>query len=286
MIGRGGSGTGVGAALRFAVVLLLGGGLALAADRAGATTRLLALTGLRPFGRSVRLVPPASPGVPLERWRAAHPGSSLLLVVGQSQAANFAERDVATTDSVWTLLDDRVVRATEPLPGAEGEGGSLWPLVARGSGDSLVVAAVAVGATTMADWAPGGPGWSLVVRRLEAAVTAGLPVRAVVLMVGEADAVRGTNTNAWRTAFARFDAALRSHGVVAPIVMVLETRCFAQPPSDAIRRAQRAGVDGRSVQMGPDLDRLDHRFRWDGCHLSREGVGLAATALGRVVRGR
>ena len=269
-----------GVVLRQLVVLLVGGVVALVADRAGATTWLLSVTGLRPFGRPVTLVPPPSAGVPLAQWRGAHTGASLLLVVGQSQAANFAEREPVEADSLWVLLEDRVVRATAPLPGAEGTGGSLWPRVLRGAGDSVVVAVVAIGATTMADWAPGGPGWTLVSRRLDAASAAGLRVRRVVLMVGEADAARGTSESAWRAAFGRFRGGLRARAVEAPIVVVRESRCFGVAPSAVIRRAQAAVVDGRSVVVGPDLDALDHRMRWDGCHLSRAGLHWMASALG------
>lgn len=238
-----------------------------------------------PWGRVVVFSAPA-PVAPVSVARGSdNDPAAVVLVVGQSQAGNFARHDFP--DTVVALDGDKFASFTRQVPGADGGLQSIWPRVARRyqeqTSSTLQVAVASVGATRLAQWEPGSPGWSLVVNRLQALAALGLSPDLVVLMQGEADAIAGTTRRAWVQQFQSFQSGLQKAGTTASILVVRETRCFSLPPNSEIRHAQEYVSKKLGVGVGPDLDSFDTSFRWDSCHLNTRGVDSVAGELARSI---
>ena len=236
-----------------------------------------------PWGRPVHFASPA----PLNSRAPDQigPNRKVILVVGQSQAGNFAKHRYR--DSVLSIGDDSLHWFVGALPGVEGEHQSVWPRFAalyRGAtGEEVIVAVASVGATTMTQWAPRGPGWPLVRDRVARLERLALHPDLVILMIGEADAEAATAPTAWLNAFDSFLRGLRSIGVSVPVMVVQETRCFARDVNHELHSAQLAASRQPQARRGPNLDELGPDLRWDSCHLNSEGIDLLARRLTRAV---
>src|SRR5262249_38941890 len=93
----------------------------------------------------------------------------ILLILGQSQAAksppsvqNIEDTRFFPTRKVinFNVYDGHCYVAHDPLLGATGMGGSIWSrlgdsLIDSGLAERVVLAPIAIGAATVADWAPG-----------------------------------------------------------------------------------------------------------------------------------
>lgn len=214
----------------------------------------------------------------------APPGAQrplVLLVLGQSNAANHGAPSAAQAAAIPVFFRGRCFMARDPLPGGSGEGASLWPLVAANLGGQLhgrplLFAQLAVESTTIADWTRAGPLRDALRAEMAALARARLAVDLVLWQQGEADAKSHTSTQAYRQGLAELRRALDAGGVRAPVVAALSTWC---PGSDGgqVRAAIRQFADGGAAFIvGPDTDALQGAMRSGGCHFSTDGLRAAA----------
>ena len=89
------------------------------------------------------------------------PRVMVALVFGQSNAGNWGESRRSAGPRVFYFFRGRFGRAKDPLPGANGEGGSPWTrlgdkLIAAKRYDQVIFVPASIGATEIALWAPGG----------------------------------------------------------------------------------------------------------------------------------
>jgi len=91
------------------------------------------------------------------------PRLGVLLTAGQSNAGNHGEERLKPTADVYNLniFDHGCYVAQDPLLGTTGDGGNLFTqlgqlLVERGVYDAVVLVPIAVGGSSVEDWAPGG----------------------------------------------------------------------------------------------------------------------------------
>jgi hypothetical protein len=237
--------------------------------------------GSRPMALSAAVAPASSP---IEKWEQlefrdeAAPvpcpeGVPIIVVIGQSNAANSVGHRFEARHQVFEMLNGRCYKAAGPLAGADLAYGSYWPLVGdllikRNFSRSVIFLGLAKGNTTVAQWAdPHGLGGYLG-RKLD-------EVRGVTHVVwhqGEADS---------KTAADRYQASLeevirniRSHAPLAKIVIAQASVCTGRPRNEAILHAQSAVVDlAHNVYPGPNSDLLaESEFRYDGCHFSERGA--------------
>lgn len=205
----------------------------------------------------------------------------VLLVLGQSNAANHGAAEARSAAPLHVVSGGRCYRRADPLPGATGQGASLWPRVAaaldgRLRGRPLVFSIVAVDSTTIADWNTSGPLRSLLEQQLQGLSRAGFKADLVLWQQGEADARAGTSSDAYRAGLSELHGQLRAFGVTAPMVLALSTYC---PRSDggAVRQALRDYAHSAAdVLPGPDTDVLQGAMRSGGCHFSAAGLDAAA----------
>ena len=226
--------------------------------------------------------PTPAPLAPSEIARLPAARRLVLIATGQSNAANYGEPRGAAGAGVYAFSDGRLFQAIDPLPGADGVGGSIWTrlgarLMATGRYDALVVAVVARGSTSARDWAPGGPRHAQLITTLRELAAAGLPADFILWQQGE--------TEGWSPAAdgREYLATLRSliaacHEATPRAVFLVAQATFgSHAPSNAqIRFAQAEAAALPGTAAGPDLDTLDIAFRRDGIHFNGRGLEAAA----------
>ena len=213
----------------------------------------------------------------------AKPRTMVALVFGQSNAANFGESRHTSVTNVFVFHDGRLIQpAADPLPGSNGEGGSVWTrlgdrLIAQKLYDRVVFVPSAIGGTEIARWAPGGDLHPLLLKNIDDATRSGLKFTHLLWHQGESDAVLGTSGADYKALFMAMLASIRAHGVDAPVFVSVATRCGQYPPDWRIERAQLELVNPElGIFPGPNTDWLGPWYRHDGCHLSNRGLELHA----------
>lgn len=236
----------------------------------------------------------ATPSTRIDCAVLRSPTPIVVLALGQSNAGNHGASS-GLGPSI-ALITDRgeCHRLFDPLPGATGSGASIWArlpeaMKAAGSSRPLVLAILAVDATTVEDWANAN---GLIARTLDQQLRrmrgAGLPPDLVLWQQGEADARIGTGADNYRARLRALTERLRKQGFAAPWLLAKSTVCRSAP-SGPVRQAidQVVQEDPALFAPGPDTDTLlAPQARSDGCHLSETGLTLAAVAWARAIAER
>lgn len=208
----------------------------------------------------------------------------VILLLGQSNAGNHGQTRAEPVADVFNFYDGRCYVAADPLPGASGDGGSVWMrlaprLLRPGQIDAVLLAPLAVNSTSIEQWNR----HPLLLEGLQRLVgqlrQRGFEVAQVLWQQGEAESFKGTSADAYRLGFAEMLGRLRGLGVDAPVWVAQATRC--QQRSNAAVHAAQGELPGllAGVRAGPDVDRLfDPVYRHDGCHFSARGLEAAAQA--------
>ena len=211
---------------------------------------------------------------------ATHP--LVLLVLGQSNAGNHGALPSHTAEPVTLIAEGKCIRATGPLPGGTGQGGSIWQhlpalLSSQREPRSVALSVLAVNATSIEDWThPSSP----LRERLSAHVASmchlDLAPTLVLWQQGEADALLGTSTYVYRYGLGRLATMLSEAGSSAPILLARSTICRSKPNA-AIRSAIENIISGDPrFRLGPDTDTLSGNTFRNGCHLTASGLDSAA----------
>lgn len=203
--------------------------------------------------------------------------ATTIVVFGQSQATNSGERRAIGPDHAYAFHDGRCYPLRDPLPGASGRGGSVWPAFAHAYGRPVVIINGSVDGAAIEDLA-GAP-----VRRLRVQIAEaerhGLDADLTIYMQGETDAARETGATDYLAHLRRLRAALPGRWL-----LMRHSRCdhAPWPPLDAARAAL-ARADAE-VTLGPQLDELGPALRRDGCHFNRTGQDVVGAAIARAAR--
>lgn len=242
------------------------------------------------LGQKEQLVPQADYGLLLDeavlrrqsaRAEACHNTSGVdrvLLVLGQSNAANFAERLAPETPAAALFAGARLQPLSDPLPGADGCGGSLWPrlgqhLLNRNLARKPVFVVRALADTPIAQWAhPTSFGLAETLDRLRAL---GLEPTDVLWMQGEADNGRKTGMQRYYSLLLAVATKLRQMKCGAPI-HIARISVLDGAACEKIRQAQLAVTALPGFYPGPDLDKIGSDQRLDDTHFSADGQETAA----------
>jgi len=242
---------------------------------------------LRSFKYEVLLGQPLINGVPRTPVDCATllgARTVVLLAFGQSNAANYGRGRYRSKRAVYSFYANRCYRAIDPMPGADGGGGSVWSrlgdrLIEQGRADRVVIATIGVGNTELARWAPTGDLHARLIAVASELKAAGLAPTYLLWHQGELDRRIGTEPAAYRNDFLGMVTSLRQHKVLAPIYVAQATYCYGED-SPALRQVQFQLADAaRAIRRGPDTDRFAaSRYRYDDCHFSEEGLRAHAEA--------
>jgi hypothetical protein len=205
------------------------------------------------------------------------------LVFGQSNAANYGESRRQAGPKVFSLNGARLLRAADPLPGANGVGGSVWTrlgdkLIAAGRYDRVIFVPAAAGGSEIAEWQPEvKKHFKLVESAINSAHARGLRFTHLLWHQGESDAALLIHPTDYRLRFQNVMRGIREAGVDAPVFVAVATRCGGYPENKDIRWVQRDLVNhDLRIWQGPDTDVLGPEFRHDGCHFSTLGLDAHA----------
>jgi hypothetical protein len=226
--------------------------------------------------------PSLAPLAPQDIARLPATRRLVLVATGQSNAANYGEPRGAAGAGVYAFAGGRLFQAVDPLPGADGTGGSIWTrlgarLMATGRYDALVLAVVARGSTSARDWSPGGQWHSELIATLRELAAAGLPADFILWQQGETE---GWSPQAdGREYLATLRSLIAACHEAAPraFLLVAQATYGSHAPSNAqIRFAQAEAATLPGTAAGPDLDTLDVAYRRDGIHFNGRGLEAAA----------
>ena len=201
------------------------------------------------------------------------------LVFGQSNAANFGETRRTAGPHAQVLFGPSLSRATDPLPGADGLGGSPWTrladdIIAAGWYDRVILVPAAIGGTEINEWTPErDTRFRLIRSQIQAAQARGLRFTHLLWHQGESDNALHIDPTYYRLRFLSMLKGIRELGVSAPVFVAQATLCGAYGPSKDLRWVQRDIVNhDTGIWQGPDTDTLGPEFRHDGCHMSTRGL--------------
>lgn len=212
------------------------------------------------------------------------PNTAVLLTLGQSNAGNHGEAPFVPTEAVFNFdpADGACYTAREPLLGATGSGSSPWTrlgdrLIAASLYDKVVIVPIAIGGSSVTDWAS-GDGHTRLVSAVRGVVSAGLSISHVLWHQGETDAINGMSGETYARHLTAVLRSVRTLGVSAPIYIAQASLCMDSPRNDDIREGQRAVVTRlEGIIAGPDTDTLTGPdMRYDGCHFTAQGLDAHA----------
>jgi len=225
--------------------------------------------------------------VPCAQVAANRP--QVLLALGQSNAGNHGIPTAHAAEAVTLFADGKCIKATDPLPGGTGTGGSIWLrlpalLPMQKNARPIVLSVLAVDATSIDDWTnPGSPLRERLASHVASMRRADLAPALVIWQQGEADAQKGTSTDDYAEGLFKLMTILNEAGSNAPIILARSTKCRS-PPSTAIRIAVAATVArDRRFRLGPDTDTLSGDTFRSGCHLTAEGLDSAAKMWAKTI---
>ena len=236
---------------------------------------------------SERAVVPCTDGGPLRPL--------VIVTLGQSNAANHGQGLYTPKHRVdnFNLYDGKCYKAVEPLLGPSGQGGNFATrladmLIERRIADRVVLAPIAMGGTTVEQWANEG----LFNRRIAASIRrlydAGLSPDYILWHQGEGNAANGdSGGRQYRKNLLEVVASFRAYSIDAPFFVALATRCAVTPHPNAVnvRDGQRTAAIGQlGIFVGPDTDLIGPEHRYDACHMSESGLMLHASAWADILQ--
>jgi hypothetical protein len=204
----------------------------------------------------------------------------VILAIGQSNAGNYSNSFYTPKNKVLNYFSGHLYKAKEPLIGADGNGGSVWTILADKVIDSglykmVVIIPVAVGGSSVECWSSGRCNKKLR-STLEDLKSKGLKLTHILWHQGEADA--GALKLTYKENLVKVLKTVREYKQDAPFYCSIATynslnRSNRWGVDTNIQNAQREFVaENRNVFLGPNTDSLTHAIdRYDGQHFSNNG---------------
>lgn len=227
----------------------------------------------------------------LSEKRVACPSdATVIFAFGQSNAANSGENRYTPMGNVLMAYEGACYKASDPLPGATGTGGSVWTrladiLIKEYGHETIVLQSVAVGGTSIDIWQHGGNGYPSLVTGLGELREIGLEPSSVLFHHGEADAFK-MDPKEYRSKLSDIISVVRRIAGPAQIFVSTATVCGAhQTPDQKLKQAVASLIGQRNgVFHGPDTDQLtEANHRYDQCHFSGHGLDAAAAMWAKAI---
>ncbi len=186
------------------------------------------------------------------------PGTAVILIIGQSNAANYATRPYSSShgDRVLNFFAGKCYIASSPLLGADGRWGEYWTelanrLVQSGRYKRVVLVSSAVGGSQIVRWQMGGD-LNLMLMNVLTEIRPHYRITHVLWHQGESDF--HTSAAAYRESFLSLVQSLRARGVEAPVFVSVTS---ATPGENLpVVQAQRALPNEKNIFAGVDTDAL------------------------------
>ena len=241
------------------------------------------------FGRLVAIAGKQQVACPAQTEETA-----VLLVIGQSNSANHAEKKITTSypDQVFNYYNGSCTVAASPLLGATGEGGEfITPLADRlietGTYKSVVILASGISGSSIVRWQREGDLNQMLRDTIEAMQL--YKVTDIVWHQGETDFGISMNSKIYEKSFLSLQETVRHAGIEAPIFIGQASKCGDNPTwrlDNPITRAQKALEDKKQIIVAVNTDDLltaKDRMS-DLCHFSESGQYKVAKAYAQAIQ--
>jgi Carbohydrate esterase, sialic acid-specific acetylesterase len=200
--------------------------------------------------------------------------TAVIIILGQSNAANHGAGRYIAKHRVdnFNIYDGNCYHAADPLLGASGDEGNFATrlgdkLIDGGLFDRVILAPIAMGGTTVEQWADEGMFNRRILALIRRLYDAGLPTDFILWHQGEGNPGMGdADGRQYRKNLLEVVATFRRYGVNAPFFVALATRCGDAPHPNAvnIRAGQKGAVNPIArIYLGPDTDTIGIEHRWD-----------------------
>jgi hypothetical protein len=221
----------------------------------------------------------------------ADPGSAVIVVAGQSNAANYVETEESNhhATKLGNFFAGKCAVASDPLMGADAELGSLWvrlgnELIRSRKYERVLIVPIALGGTSMDRWRTGGDLNKMLEGNLSYLSAQKLPVTHFLWVQGEADRLLTSPYRKDRGV--SYLKGLESivdlvHKYSHAQIYVAQTSMCADSaaPAEEILWAQgQIMVTRQGVLRGANLDAVwNAGDRYDNCHLTTSGAKKITT---------
>jgi hypothetical protein len=222
--------------------------------------------------------------------------TAVIVTLGQSNAANYAlvrytpQHDVLNFD----LYDGQCYKARDPLLGTSGTGGNFATpladmLIERGLYARVIIAPIAMGGSTVEEWADEGMFNRRILVLIRRLSDAGLIPTQILWHQGEGNpGIGDSHGRQYRKNLLEVIATFRTYGMSAPFFVALATKCgaYPRPNGDNIRDGQASAVNHLdNIFLGPDTDTLGDEYRdKEHCHFNAAGMLRHATMWADVLQ--
>lgn len=216
-------------------------------------------------------------------------GAAVLLTFGQSNSANAGKERYIPVGPVanFNIHDGKCYKAEDPLLGPDGEGGSVWgvladKLIASGEYEKVLIAPFGIGGSSISQWQAEGFLHPILTRATRAVQAHNIKPTHVLWHQGESDAAQETSQEDYVAKFQNLQRVLVGAGITAPIHVAVATHCrmlsVDEAPSfsegqERVRAAQIQLATLAGIKKGPDTDTiLGKLYRHDNCHFNAKGM--------------
>lgn len=210
----------------------------------------------------------------------------VVLIFGQSQASNHGNVRGIAGKNVYSFYNEKCYPAEDPLPGADGLGGSVWTrlgdkIIDASLYENVIFAPIAVGGTKIKQWSPSGELHNRILNTIDQLNNKNLKITHLFWHQGESDSLiidsEATSANVYKKYFYSMVDSIRKKGIDAPIYVNIATRCYQSPGYAEIQNAQRELVNPKTgILAGINTDILGLEYRYDTCHFNEKGLKKVA----------
>jgi lysophospholipase L1-like esterase len=215
--------------------------------------------------------------------------AAVLMTFGQSNSANAGRDRYTPAGKVanFNFHDGKCYVAQDPLLGPDGDGGSVWGVLAdklidSGDYDRVLIAPFGIGGSSLAQWQEDGFLHPILKQATRSTIEQGVRPTHVLWHQGEADAMSGTSEEDYFAMFEKLVAHLRDYGIEAPVYPAVATHCVMptmepepdyRERQDQVRAAQQKLPALEGISAGPDTDSIQgEKYRHDNCHFTATGM--------------
>lgn len=209
------------------------------------------------------------------------PKNTLVIVSGgQSNAGNHLtlRTRTETTDRVYAFYNGQCYLAQDPMLGASGTSGSLWPLLgkqlAQSTGKSIMMISAARGGASYEDWLNPQTGYMSDLQvQLNAATRLGFTANWIIWHQGETNARTPEHARHNKDELSRLTAILLNKMPHARMYLFRVSRCSDKMNANGVPlmrdiQTQVAEQNPR-IFAGMNTDEFDDDYRIDRCHFNR-----------------
>ena len=206
--------------------------------------------------------------------------TTVLVIGGQSNAANVVPVLSRAGSRVTVWFDGRCFSAADPLLGGTASAGSLWvklaDQLAKELGHPVLLINGAVGGTQFADWLDDRSGYyRALTNRVAAATKAGYSPDLILWHQGETDAAAEHDMDELGQEIGLLLDRLLADIPESLIYFFQASRCIGSYRIDGVPEViaveQKAAGARDRVITGMNTDELGLNFRWDTCHFNSLG---------------